>query len=251
MGRVHWVGGEKGGVGTSVVARLLAQYWIDRKKRWLAFDTDRSHGALLRYYAEFSRPLDTRSPEGLDQVVEALDYATEEIVVDLAGQTEHDVEAWLASGEVLDLVSELGHEFYFWYVIDSGKDSIELLRSFLDELDPAAQIVCVQNRGRGDDFSLFAESKLRNRIQQRGGLVAELPALPGDAMARIDAYDKSFWAAVNNMDPSGGTCLTRMQRRRAHVFLRSAYALIEQVLAPPDDSLTRPAPREQAISSPA
>jgi cellulose biosynthesis protein BcsQ len=52
MGRVHWVGGEKGGVGKSMVARLLSQYWIDHRVPFAAFDTDRSHGALLRHYAD-------------------------------------------------------------------------------------------------------------------------------------------------------------------------------------------------------
>src|SRR4051794_37940412 len=31
MSKVHFVGGEKGGVGKSVVARLLCQYCIDKK----------------------------------------------------------------------------------------------------------------------------------------------------------------------------------------------------------------------------
>ena len=29
MGRVHFIGGEKGGVGKSLTSRLLAQYFID------------------------------------------------------------------------------------------------------------------------------------------------------------------------------------------------------------------------------
>ena len=30
MGQIHFIGGEKGGVGKSFTARLLAQYFIDR-----------------------------------------------------------------------------------------------------------------------------------------------------------------------------------------------------------------------------
>ena len=47
----------QGGVGKSVLARLLAQYHIDRGLPFSAFDSDRSHGALLRFYGEFSQPL--------------------------------------------------------------------------------------------------------------------------------------------------------------------------------------------------
>ena len=50
MPRVHFIGGEKGGVGKSVVSRVLSQYFIDRQIPFLGFDTDRSHGSLLRFY---------------------------------------------------------------------------------------------------------------------------------------------------------------------------------------------------------
>lgn len=46
MSHIHFVGGEKGGVGKSVVARLLAQRFIDRSVAFAAIDGDRSSGAL-------------------------------------------------------------------------------------------------------------------------------------------------------------------------------------------------------------
>ena len=46
---IHFIGGEKGGVGKSLMARLLAQYMIDHELTFLGFDTDRSHGALMRF----------------------------------------------------------------------------------------------------------------------------------------------------------------------------------------------------------
>ena len=46
---IHLIGGEKGGVGKSLMARVLAQYLIDRQLPFLGFDTDRSHGALMRF----------------------------------------------------------------------------------------------------------------------------------------------------------------------------------------------------------
>lgn len=41
MNKIHLIGGEKGGVGKSVVARLLAQYFIDKEIPFVGFDTDR------------------------------------------------------------------------------------------------------------------------------------------------------------------------------------------------------------------
>ena len=40
MSKLHFIGGEKGGVGKSLVARVLAQYLIDRELPFLGFDTE-------------------------------------------------------------------------------------------------------------------------------------------------------------------------------------------------------------------
>ena len=68
--QIHLVGGEKGGVGKSLTARLLAQYFIDHDIPFLGFDTDRSHGALLRYYADYASPIVPDDYESLDAIVE-------------------------------------------------------------------------------------------------------------------------------------------------------------------------------------
>ena len=57
MTNIHLIGGEKGGVGKSLVARLLAQYMIDNHIPFIGFDSDRSHGALLRFYSGYASPV--------------------------------------------------------------------------------------------------------------------------------------------------------------------------------------------------
>ncbi len=41
MSHIHFIGGEKGGVGKSLVSRILAQYLIDNDRPFLGFDTDK------------------------------------------------------------------------------------------------------------------------------------------------------------------------------------------------------------------
>jgi len=232
VGRVHLIGGEKGGVGKSVVARLLAQYWIDRAISFTAFDTDHSSGALLRCYSGYTAPIDASQMEQLDRIVEALDDTIEEIVVDLAAQTEADLDAWISAAEVFDLLERLGHPLWFWYVIDDGKDSVRLLSRLLDRIASSCHVVCVRNHGRGHDFGLFKEAKLGDRILQMGGDVIDLPALHPESMLKIDAYDKSFWAAIHNIDPDEAPCLSRMQRERAKVFIHKAHRAFREILNP-------------------
>ena len=50
MSSLNFIGGEKGGVGKSVAARVLAQYFIDKNQPFIGFDTDRSHNSFTRFY---------------------------------------------------------------------------------------------------------------------------------------------------------------------------------------------------------
>ncbi|MCB2002424.1 MAG: mobilization protein, partial [Rhodoferax sp.] len=57
MASLNFIGGEKGGVGKSVLSRLLAQYFIDRGRPFTGFDTDRSHTSFTRFYADYASPV--------------------------------------------------------------------------------------------------------------------------------------------------------------------------------------------------
>ena len=61
MSSLNFIGGEKGGVGKSVVARVLAQYFIDKNELFTGFDTDRSHTSFIRFYEDFVDDISTRN----------------------------------------------------------------------------------------------------------------------------------------------------------------------------------------------
>ena len=64
------------------------QYMIDNNMPFLGFDSDRSHGALLRFYSGFASPVLIDSYESLDAIVEAaVEVPERRILVDLAAQT--------------------------------------------------------------------------------------------------------------------------------------------------------------------
>src|SRR4051794_10328779 len=89
MANIHLIGGEKGGVGKSLVSRLLAQYFIDHSIPFLGFDTDRSHGALMRFYSGYASPVVVDNYESLDAIVEAAaEQPDRRVLIDLAAQTQ-------------------------------------------------------------------------------------------------------------------------------------------------------------------
>src|ERR1700761_682934 len=102
MTQIHLVGGEKGGVGKSVLARLAAQYFIDHSIPFLGFDSDRSHGALLRFYSGYASPVLVDHYDSLDAIVEAATEQPERrILVDLAAQTQQPLTQWMDEWQLL------------------------------------------------------------------------------------------------------------------------------------------------------
>lgn len=225
MATIHFIGGEKGGVGKSLVARLMAQYLIDRQLPFLGFDSDRSHGALLRFYADYASPVVIDDYASLDKVVEAaLDQEQRRIVVDLAAQTQRPLLRWMEESGMLELARELGIAVRYWHVMDSGRDSVDLLARLLDRFGDQLDYTLVLNQLRGEDFDILEASGQKDRALALGAKIATLPKLHDAAMTRIDARSTSFWAAAND-----GIGLSLLERQRVRVWLAKAYGELERV----------------------
>jgi hypothetical protein len=227
MANIHLIGGEKGGVGKSLVARLLAQYLIDKEMPFLGFDTDRSHGALMRFYSGFASPVLVDRYENLDAIVEsAVAEPNRRILVDLAAQTHEPLVRWMDESGVLELAQEGAFELHYWHVMDSGKDSVDLLAKLLDRFGNRLRYVLVLNQLRGDDFSILAKSEVQARAMELGARKVSIKRLHDGAIQKIDASSSSFWAAKNSEDKAT-TGLGLMDRQRVKMWLRSAYQEIE------------------------
>ncbi len=229
MTRIHFIGGEKGGVGKSVVARVLSQYFIDREIPFLGFDTDRSHGSLLRFYADFASPVVIDQFDGLDAIVEAaVEQPERRIVVDLAAQTYRFLSQWMAESGLLEANNDLGLSLTYWHVMDSGRDSADLLARLLDELGHRVPLVVVLNEIRGGDFAIPEASGTLERAKQLGAQVVTIGRLQDAAMQKIDAQNTSFWAATQR-DSQSASKLGILERQRVKHWLHRSYAEFDRV----------------------
>ena len=226
MTRIHFIGGEKGGVGKSLTARVLAQYMIDKEIPFLGFDTDRSHGALMRFYEGFASPVVLDKREAFDVVVEAATENPERrILVDLAAQTHEPLVQWIDDAGVIELAQELGITLTYWHVMDAGRDSVDLLGKLLDRFGASLRYVLVRNQVRGGDFSVLEQSGQQARALDMGAKVITLKKLHEGVANKIDADSSSFWKATQS-EPGG---LGLMDRQRLKMWLRDAYREIESV----------------------
>jgi hypothetical protein len=226
---VHLVGGEKGGVGKSMVSRLLAQYFIDHDMPFVGYDTDRSHGALMRFYAGYASTALVDRYEALDRIVEAaIDQPGRRVLVDLAAQTHDALAKWMDESGVLDLADVSGLAIHYWHVMDAGRDSVDLLKKLLDRFGRRLRYVVVRNQLRGDDFGQLQRSGELERAVGLGAQVMELRRLHEPVAQKIDARNSSFWAARHG-GAIDGPGLGLMERQRLKLWMSHGYEAITRI----------------------
>lgn len=227
MSHIHFVGGEKGGVGKSVVARLLCQYFVDRTEPLAALDADPSHATLSRSYGEYTQPVDLEVFASADEIVNRALGAERSVVVDLPAQSGRALQRWIESADVVRFAREAAIRMTLWHVTDGSFDSVRDLDRTIAEWGDAFGYVAVRNHGRSRDFSLFDESDARRRLEGLGGRIIDLPELDATAMGRVDRAGASFWAAANNA--AGDLALAPLQRQRARLWLDRCYRAFDKV----------------------
>jgi hypothetical protein len=117
---------------------------------------------------------------------------------------------------------------YYWHVMDSGRDSVDLLARLLDQFGARLRYVLVKNQLRGDDFSQLEKSGEQARAVAFGARVITLKHLHDPVVQKIDAANASFWAA-KNVTEKGGPGLGLMERQRLKMWLGHAMAEIDTV----------------------
>jgi len=227
MKRAHFIGGEKGGVGKSFVARLLAQYYIDSGRAFNGFDADGSHSTFMRFYGEFSNAIDVTDFSSLDQIVETAEsQPVNDIIIDTAAQTFRNLRQWIEDTAAFDLLALMGFDTYYWHVMDDGIDSANLLDKLLDAYEKtAANIIVVKNGGRGSDFGLFEQSAIYSRAKSAGVQFLDLDILQPSLAQKVDFSCSSFWAAAN-----ASSELSIAERQRVRVWILKQYKRLDQLL---------------------
>jgi len=226
VSHIHFIGGEKGGVGKSVVARLLAQWFIDRSLPFAGVDGDLSHGALVRSYGDFTQAVDLSDSNSADKIIDRAHVADRRVLIDLPAQSARALWAWLAGADVLSFAKEMGIRLSFWHVSDGGFASVGEIEKALDLFGDQIEHKVVRNHGRSKDFSQFDDSNAKRRLDQLGGKLLDLPELDASAMYKVDRLGSSFWAAIHSNDGEG---LKMLDRQRVRLWLEKSYRQLEPI----------------------
>lgn len=237
MSIIHFVGGEKGGVGKSVLARLLSQYFLDKSIPYKGLDADQSHATLSRYYRDYTQAINLDHFESIDQIMELALEEKRNVLIDLPAQSERFLDRWIEENGVIEMCQEMNIQLIYWYAVDGGPDSVELLSSFLKKYSEQLNVLVAKNLGRGSDFSNI-ETLLQSEVAQpitKSVNQFYIPALHAPTMHKLEEYGLSFWAAANLKD-NNVEHLGLMERQRSKVWVKKAYQAIDNLMRDFDSS---------------
>jgi hypothetical protein len=194
--RIYWIGGSKGGVGKSMVAMATIDVLQERGEEVFLIECDGSNPDVAKAYREQvpTELTDLDKGDGWIHLINVCESQKERtVVVNTAARNNGAVTAF---GGTLDgALEELGRRLVALWVINRQRDSVELLKEFMDGM-PRAAVHVVRNGYFGDErqFELYAGSKVRAAVEERGGQSVTFPGL-ADRVAD-DLYTKRMAIAV-------------------------------------------------------
>lgn len=218
--------GEKGGVGKTTVARLVADYLEQREVSFRAFDAEGATGQLLRFHPENTMAVEVDNASSIAPVLDFLmdGEADRVALVDLGARSGEDLKNWLYKAGALEEAEEGNLDVTVLYVLGGALDSVGHLKECFGALGSAVQYVIVKNLGVAPRFDVYEDSNTRQDLLAAGALEITIPALDGTVYQSVDKASQSFTAFCDS--EAGYT-----ERRYCRTWLRECFAALEEASA--------------------
>ena len=214
--RIYLIGGSKGGVGKSLVTMALVDYLGQLEEKVLLIESDTGNPDVWKAYKDSVKTelVNLDEADGWINLVNLCESNPDSIVViNSAARNNTGVSAY---GETLNsTLGELGRELVTLWIINRQRDSLELLKEYLDAI-PNSAVHVVRNGYFGEEkkFELYNGSKLRASVEERGGQSLTFPDLAD--RGSDDLYSKRLTIAAAAKDlPLGNRA--ELQRWRGEV----------------------------------
>ena len=189
MKTVHIVLQGKGGVGKSLVASILCQYFGDRQgQKLIAIDTDPINQTLAQYKGidvycldlKDGIGIDSRKIDELSSIVMTADEDTQ-IVVDNGSATFVPFTSWLIENDTLSIWKERGIDMFIHTVVTGGQalyDCVTGINDLARNIAADNKIVVWLNEYFGDitmDGKGFSEFKAYKNNKDKIASVVKIP----------------------------------------------------------------------------
>lgn len=175
--------GSRGGVGKSLVAMCVTD-WLTcgKSERVSVIDSDTSNPDVYKQHKHWdpkprSMNLDTR--EGWMELGDECDkHSNAHVVINTGAR---NLDALLDySGPILEAIAqELHRRVVMLWVINAQRDSVELLRSYMEAKQESTVLHVVRNEGEkeGRSFDFFERTETAKQIAESKGKTITIPTL--------------------------------------------------------------------------
>ncbi|NHT78919.1 hypothetical protein G8E10_24785 [Rhizobiaceae bacterium CRRU44] len=239
----------KGGVGKSVIARVMADVFRGANKSAQFYDTDGGTGSLLLSYGSRDSNgsllkdqdpanggigwFDIRSDKDRAKLLDNLSSNAPVIVCDMAGGSLAEISRIVDDGDgfdgFIDAVEAQGYGLVIINVVSNVQGATTSVRDYMGAFGGRAQQIVVVNKAWGKDESDFPfwygftnsegqqkGGKTRADFLAAGGVEVHFPALQSGTFAKVDALQVPFSAAADNPD------LSITERAHLSKFMKAA-----------------------------
>lgn len=180
---IIYIGGSKGGVGKSKLCYALIDYLVSHQKPLLVIETDTSNPDVFKTHSPhenkniISKQVDLDNANGWIDLVNLADENQEHfIVINSAARSNSGINKY--SGTLKETLPDLERELLVFWLINRQRDSIELLRIFMNVFPKQKIFVCKNlHFGEQDKFVLYDTSQTKNMIENDGGMTLNFPEL--------------------------------------------------------------------------
>ncbi|HEY9597784.1 MAG TPA: mobilization protein [Cyanophyceae cyanobacterium] len=224
MSQIHFIDGEKGGVGKSFFTKALVYHCLTKKLKFYLIDSDRSNPDVHKRHPDISQTIFFSEVEkksnDADKIFEL--SLEQPCIVNLPSQIEAIVSGWIErNGLADDLGAQYKLEIYKWFVCTGGHDSITLFIESCEKFAPKIKHVLVQNyfSADEDDWEMIYRGypKLEEVIKKHNIPCLAFPRLGTSDKNLIDQHQWTFEQTIDKENTEIGA----LSKQRVVTFLRN------------------------------
>lgn len=234
--------GEKGGIGKSLLARLLVSFLhtvgMTMPDRVRVFDADgEGRGAQLTRTVPGTVPVDLTDPTSSALVLDSLmgSETIEVAVLDLGARQHREMRDWLYAADTGALVEEGLLDITVFWLVGNTVDSAVMLDEAFDDFAECALVV-VLNRFFGNELPNFeAREQLQSRLKARMVPSVDLPPLSSKIARIVDPIPAPLHA-ISLPSSAGGQTFPEVGfsvRRILGTWMGEFYAGLEDAAIKP------------------
>jgi hypothetical protein len=220
MSYIYLVGGSKGGVGKTIVTMSLLDYLMGTGQELLLIETDTSNPDVGKAYEQVvaTELINLDKRDGWINLINVCSENPDAIVViNTAARNNEGVVAH--GGSLNGILGELKRKLITLWVINRQKDSLILLKDYMDVMTEG-KVHILRNTYFGDEdkFETYRDSNIRTVIEKNKGLSLNFPDL-ADRVS--DSLYINRWTVAKALDemPLGNKAeLMRWQSEAKKVF---------------------------------